>query len=249
MPLPLPKPRTDAIRFSQASLWEYVCHFISLPLPLSSPISPRWEYGGTKVHDDTRQPHMERSYLLPKETLKAIYRGEERRPDVVRPLYPDGDTDGDPGTRAMAHYWYERTREPYPPGPDEVEEILGYYRGSDDHFAGIARNAIGELAIFGLLTDDQYRALLGAAEEDDWAHHQLRARCALLDRSAGVASTLELLIALNATWAIVELVDRASPAELRMIHDRMMDSSILSRHSRHCVREAAGARLRQLPRS
>src|SRR4051812_47679819 len=96
---------------------------------------------------------------ITEEQIKAIYRGEETRLDVLTQLFSDVKEDFK--IRAFWRYCFQRPRNGRVLNSEEVDELLHYYRMPVPEFSGIARNAIGEPAIFDLLSRDQYEYLLG----------------------------------------------------------------------------------------
>ena len=182
-------------------------------------------------------------YTLSEETLRSIYLGDETDPNVVALLCPNGEVLSHPRNRAYGNYWHRRVQNGMPVRPEEIEEVLGYYREGD--FSAISRDVIGQFAIYDLLTDDQVRYLLGSVRHGDWAYLQLRARSELSDRSADLMSVVDKLIALRATWAIEEVLERASVDELRSAYEKMMHKSVLTRYDRHLMRESISKMLKR----
>ena len=111
---------------------------------------------------------------------------------------------------------------------------------------GSSRSLIGEAAQDCELTPEQLQAALGALDEAEWSHKQVRGQSIAdsLKRSESAAhrqnSIDELLIG-RWHWQLRHVLPSLSVAELRYVVQRCDAPAVLTRRDRHAIRELAEA--------
>ncbi|MDB5032788.1 MAG: hypothetical protein JWQ98_29 [Chlorobi bacterium] len=181
--------------------------------------------------------------MLTDQELQLIYRSPEPDAGLVEKL-SDGENLGDHArVSAFAMYYSRRIRNGGMLMEEEVRELVEYY--TIEGFDGAAQSAVGDCAIFDLLTVPQCEYLLSILKDYEWARRQLLARLVLLDDISDIPAVVEQLIKLKSVWGILEILPTVSSGTLNAIRLRMLDTSVFNRGNRHVVREAVDKILRE----
>ncbi len=155
-------------------------------------------------------------------------------------LEADGERD-----EADCMYWRRRL-EGYDVLPDEdFKELLAKPTYS------CARRKLGEAAMSGMLTREQISTLLAVFDEPEWARKQFEARhivnvfedrdedgMAWRELDSEPRSLVETLIELRTEWAIRRILPYLYSDEIEWLAPLMNDRKLLTRNSRHHIRQA-----------
>ncbi len=153
---------------------------------------------------------------------------------------------------AFALYWKRRFSSFKKLTDSDIYDIFSY-----SEFP-VSKNILGDAARMGLLNQFQCCEILRRISEDEWAYKAIKARIFIFEIIADrtkknnyiklaeesrsnddvvVAKSLDKLISLRMTWAILELIQYLKLEELNELRQKMENKSVLTRWNRHSVRE------------